>query len=418
MSVTCISGATSTSPSTTTGRLLDGSDREDRDLRRVEHGDELLDAEHAEVRDRERAALHVLQRQLAVAGAADEIGAGAGDLLHAAPVGVADDRHDEPVRSRDGHADVRPGMTMDLLAGEGRVDGAVADERDADEPGEQVVDGRLHVALGQARDELLAEVQRLRHVDRDAELEDRCRPRLGEPARDRLADRGQRDDLDLAGRRPGSAAGGRGAPPTGAFSTSSATMRPSGPVPASAARSIPRSRAIRRASGDALIRPPVGHAPSLRASPLLPGDSARGSEPLAAAAAGRLLGDGLGGARRACSAAAAADVGDVVAVLPDHGDRRADLDLAFGDDDLQQHAVEVRLDLLRDLVGVELVQRLALLDGVALGLQPADDRAGLHALPEPGQLDLGRHHASSPATRRSERLSFDLGHGRHYADAR
>ena len=41
-------------------RLLDGADREDRDLRRVEHGDELLDAEHAEVRDRERAALHVL----------------------------------------------------------------------------------------------------------------------------------------------------------------------------------------------------------------------------------------------------------------------------------------------------------------------------------------------------------------------
>src|SRR5712691_2393375 len=41
-----------------------------------------------------------------------------------------------------------------------------------------------------------------------------------------------------------------------ARSTSSATTRPSGPVPRICARSMPRSRAIRRASGDALIRPP------------------------------------------------------------------------------------------------------------------------------------------------------------------
>ena len=107
VSVTCISGATSTSPSTTTGVSFDGADGEDRDLRRVEHGDELLDAEHAEVRDREGAALHVLQRQLAVAGTADEIGAGAGDLLHAAAVGVADHGDDEAVRGRDRDADVR-----------------------------------------------------------------------------------------------------------------------------------------------------------------------------------------------------------------------------------------------------------------------------------------------------------------------
>jgi hypothetical protein len=40
-----------------------------------------------------------------------------------------------------------------------------------------------------------------------------------------------------------------------ARSTSSATMRPSGPVPRICARSTPRSRAMRRASGEALIRP-------------------------------------------------------------------------------------------------------------------------------------------------------------------
>src|SRR5439155_19193263 len=56
----------------------------------------------------------------------------------------------------------------------------------------------------------------------------------------------------------GSAVTGTGAPPgAAARSTSSATTRPSGPVPATALSSMPRSRAIRRASGEALIRPPL-----------------------------------------------------------------------------------------------------------------------------------------------------------------
>ena len=41
-----------------------------------------------------------------------------------------------------------------------------------------------------------------------------------------------------------------------AFSTSSAMTRPSGPVPTTCARSTPRSRAIRRASGLALTGSP------------------------------------------------------------------------------------------------------------------------------------------------------------------
>ena len=83
--------------------------------------------------------------------------------------------------------------------------------------------------------------------------------------------------------------------------------------------------------------------------------------------------------------------GDVLALVADEGNRAADLDLAGGDDDLQQHAVGLGLDLLGDLVGVELVERLALLDRLALALQPLDDRAGLHPLAEPRKLDLGRH---------------------------
>ena len=62
-------------------------------------------------------------------------------------------------------------------------------------------------------------------------------------------------DSTAAAEAGAAAAGGGAADPACARSTSSATIRPSGPVPLSAARSIPRSRAIRRASGDALMRP-------------------------------------------------------------------------------------------------------------------------------------------------------------------
>jgi hypothetical protein len=81
----------------------------------------------------------------------------------------------------------------------------------------------------------------------------------------------------------------------------------------------------------------------------------------------------------------------LLALLADHGDRLPDRHLTFLHRDLQQHAGGIRLDLLRDLVRVELVERLALLDLLALGLEPADDRARLHALAEPRELDLSRH---------------------------
>ena len=81
----------------------------------------------------------------------------------------------------------------------------------------------------------------------------------------------------------------------------------------------------------------------------------------------------------------------VLTLAADEGDRPPYLDLTRVDDDLQQDAVGLRLDLLRHLVRVELVERLALLDRVALALEPLDDRAGLHPLAQPRELDLGRH---------------------------
>jgi hypothetical protein len=88
-------------------------------------------------------------------------------------------------------------MTLDLLAAERRVDRRVTHERHGAQLDEHVVDGGLHVALGEPLDELLAERERLAHVGRDAELEDRRRPCLGEPPRDRLPNGRQLNDLDL-----------------------------------------------------------------------------------------------------------------------------------------------------------------------------------------------------------------------------
>src|SRR5437899_10203451 len=44
-----------------------------------------LDAEHPEIRDRERPALHVVGLELLVAGAVDEVGADSGDLGEGQP---------------------------------------------------------------------------------------------------------------------------------------------------------------------------------------------------------------------------------------------------------------------------------------------------------------------------------------------
>src|SRR6185312_8756774 len=92
-----------------------------------------------------------------------------------------------------------------------------------------------------------------------------------------------------------------------------------------------------------------------------------------------------------CLSRPAADRRDVFSLFADHGDRRADVRLAFGDGDLEQDAGSLGLDLLGDLVGVELVERLALLHVIAFGLQPFDDRPRLHPLPEAGELYLVSH---------------------------
>ena len=88
----------------------------------------------------------------------------------------------------------------------------------------------------------------------------------------------------------------------------------------------------------------------------------------------RLAGEGSGSTVAAGSAAISDGTSEMANSSPrlaDHRDRLPDRHLALGDRDLEQDAARLGLDLLRRLVGVELVERLALLDRVALGLEPA-----------------------------------------------
>ncbi len=187
-------------------------------------------------------------------------------------------------------------------------------------------------------------------------------------------------------------------------STSSATIRPSGPLPDSVAMSIPFSRASLRASGEALTRPSGRTGASATAAVAASAVAAAASWPRArwssipGAEAPSVWASSCSSTAASSDSASAAGRGavpggDVLALAADEGDRPADLDLARVDDDLQQDAVGLGLDLLRHLVRVELVERLALLDRLALALQPLDDRAGLHPLAQPRELDLGRHYA-------------------------
>ena len=95
---------------------------ENADLRIVDDRRRDERAEHAAVRDRERAAGEVVHRQLAVARALGDRRDVARDLEHALAVGVLDVRHDEPGVGRDGDAHVHIMLVDDRVAVDLRVD--------------------------------------------------------------------------------------------------------------------------------------------------------------------------------------------------------------------------------------------------------------------------------------------------------
>ena len=157
----------------TTARSSIGADGEDRGLRRVEDGDELLDAEHAEVRDRERPALEVVRAELAVARARDERRrARRRSRRSRARSALADHRHDEPVRRRDG--DARRSRSGSRWIASSAKCAFTSRWRTARRAQTFV---RTSVTVGSAspsavRSTSARERERARHVGRDRELED------------------------------------------------------------------------------------------------------------------------------------------------------------------------------------------------------------------------------------------------------
>ena len=96
---------------------------EDARLRRVQDRRRQQRAVHAAVGDGEGAALHVLDGELAVAGAPAEVGDGLLDLGQRHAVGLAHHRHHQALLGADGDADVVVVLVDDVVAIDLGVDG-------------------------------------------------------------------------------------------------------------------------------------------------------------------------------------------------------------------------------------------------------------------------------------------------------
>ena len=234
----------------TTGSILGRADREDRRLRRVEDGDELLDAEHAEVRDREGAALEIACCSSPSRARPTSVGAGARDLGEREPLGRADHGHDEALRRGDGDADVRRREAQQRLVGELTFTSGWRASACAQTFDEQVGDGDADLAdraRAQRSTSAFARVMSAETVSWKTGTVQAAVSRRAIVLRMFVSG----IDSTSPGRRaPAAGAAGAGAP--AARSTSSATMRPSGPVPVHATRA--RSRARGR-SGARAARP-------------------------------------------------------------------------------------------------------------------------------------------------------------------
>jgi hypothetical protein len=87
---------------------------------------------------------------------------------------------------------------------------------------------------------------------------------------------------------------------------------------------------------------------------------------------------------------------------------------ALADGDFEQHAFEKAFDLQVRFVGLDLEEDVAFRDGVALSLEPFDDGALLHGLPELRENNCLSHSVSkrlNPAD--ANRASFKIPHRAH-----
>ena len=106
------------------------------------------DAEHAEVRDGERAVAQVGELERPTPGGVREPPRLRGDLGERLPVGVEDDRDEQGVVGRDGDADVDARVALDLSVDVGRVEAREVPERVRSRLDDEVVERGHDVALG------------------------------------------------------------------------------------------------------------------------------------------------------------------------------------------------------------------------------------------------------------------------------
>src|SRR5438067_9402918 len=104
------------------GLVLDGADREDSGVGRVDDGGELVDVVHTKVGDAEGVAQIVLRRGLVAASTLDQLPGLLGDVLERLLVGVPQHRHDQAIGKANRDPDVDVALALDAAVGPRGVD--------------------------------------------------------------------------------------------------------------------------------------------------------------------------------------------------------------------------------------------------------------------------------------------------------
>jgi hypothetical protein len=177
-----------------------------------------LDAEHAQVGDREGAALEFLGLQLLGLGAGRQVLHLGRDLGQALGLGGADDRCDQTAVDSHGHGDVGMFVHGDAFRRVGGVGLRHALEGHGHGLDDDVVDRHLHTLVGQQVVDLAARGQQGVDLQIDRQREVRhVAEAVGQAARDGLAHAVQRDEVVGAGgdallleRQVGARCGGAG----------------------------------------------------------------------------------------------------------------------------------------------------------------------------------------------------------------
>ena len=127
------------------GRAPHPADAEDRALRRVQHRREPVDAEAAEIGDRECAAFQLGKPEPVLAGLFRQAAHRLGDLAQAEAVGTVQHGHDEAVVDIDRDAEIDLPELPDAVVRIGRVEAGMGGQGGRGRLQDYIVDGRLEL---------------------------------------------------------------------------------------------------------------------------------------------------------------------------------------------------------------------------------------------------------------------------------